>query len=283
MPSATVSSLVGGPSIDLFDNFESSDDLLPQKEHRGQFEPSDDPEEVYRCLKELGGVIIKSCQDAFLEIKLRKEGILPGEKHIINTRKDVENGNVETGKPGRLQVLVRERGKMLLKHRLAQKLAHAATKMGHTIRRALGKHKKLLPPELKCGKLRTEAGAKGQPSHFDVYEGATDIECFAAIKPVVGGHRNFYIRPGSHKVVKAGCGKLAAEVKVRVYDDEIFVISSLVVHRGGEGPDKGQQDHQAVHMLFAPPDVKKEHVEDIVIFYDEGFTGEIEYLCVDSS
>jgi hypothetical protein len=46
----------------------------------------------------------------------RKEGPLQGEKHIINSRRDVETGSIETGTPGRLQVLVRERGKVRLKH-----------------------------------------------------------------------------------------------------------------------------------------------------------------------
>lgn len=45
-----------------------------------------------------------------------KKGHSKGKKHIINSRRDVETGSIETGTPGRLQVLVRERGKVRLKH-----------------------------------------------------------------------------------------------------------------------------------------------------------------------
>jgi hypothetical protein len=36
-------------------------------------------------------------------------------------------------------------------------------------------------------------------------------------------------------------------------------------------------------MLFAPGSVSKKHTEDIVIVYDMGFAGEIDYECVDSA
>jgi len=142
--------------------------------------------------------------------------------------------------------------------RLGEALAETAKRMRECIVRALGVHARILPAELKCGKLRTEQGAPAQPSHYDMYEGATDIECWAAIKPVTGKYRDFYIRPGSHKAVRAGKGIIQAEAKVRVYDDEILLISSLVVHRGGEGPSRdngapGCTDQQASSWLITSP------------------------------